>query len=223
MDMKKRGKVITSYYLNTESTDCWTSIENLIKTVYYDLAYFALCHKHYDTGCKPVMEKWIYASHNGHQARPHSTKSIIHEQQPRRELENIRSINSRNGGTDEAFIHPFPNLDGHLHIVFLDSIALDEKTSAQRRTTINSLLPHLTSGLLRWLQTHRTRQKGKILTKREFDVLHWIKEGKSTWEVAIILGIKDRTVKYHLNNIYKKLDSTNRTQAVSTAIKLNRI
>ena len=52
------------------------------------------------------------------------------------------------------------------------------------------------------------------LTNREVEVLRWIKEGKTNWEISRILNITERTVKYHTENIYKKLGVSSRTHAV---------
>ncbi len=58
------------------------------------------------------------------------------------------------------------------------------------------------------------------VTHREIDVLRWVKEGKSNYEIGIILGISGLTVKNHLQKIYKKLNVQNRAQAVSRIISL---
>ena len=57
------------------------------------------------------------------------------------------------------------------------------------------------------------------LTKRQLEILYWAKAGKSNWEIAKILAITERTVKFHLSNIYIKLDVTNRSQAIVKAIE----
>ena len=59
------------------------------------------------------------------------------------------------------------------------------------------------------------------LTPRESDVLFWATEGKSAWEIAMILDISERTVKFHLSNIYQKMGVSTRAQAVAVAIKQN--
>ena len=56
-------------------------------------------------------------------------------------------------------------------------------------------------------------------TVREKETLKWAYEGKTAWEIGIILSISERTVKFHLNNIYQKLNVTNRSQAVAKAIR----
>lgn len=57
------------------------------------------------------------------------------------------------------------------------------------------------------------------LTKREKDVLCWAAEGKTAWEIGAILSISERTVKFHLSNIYRKLGVHTRAQALMTAIR----
>jgi DNA-binding CsgD family transcriptional regulator/DNA-binding transcriptional MerR regulator len=52
------------------------------------------------------------------------------------------------------------------------------------------------------------------LTKREAEVLFWLAKDQSTNEVAQLLGISDRTVKKHLENVYEKFDVKSRLAAV---------
>ncbi|NOZ54923.1 MAG: helix-turn-helix transcriptional regulator [Gammaproteobacteria bacterium] len=59
------------------------------------------------------------------------------------------------------------------------------------------------------------------LTDREIEILRWLMEGKSSWDVGKILSISERTVKYHVNNICVKLNAVNRTHAVAKAILNN--
>lgn len=55
------------------------------------------------------------------------------------------------------------------------------------------------------------------LSKREVEVLRLTAEGKTRSEVAAQLGIRADTVKKHLSNAYKKLDASNKTEAIRTA------
>lgn len=55
------------------------------------------------------------------------------------------------------------------------------------------------------------------LSKREIEVLRLLAEGFSNNEIAQRLYISLRTVKYHITNIFTKLNVENRTQAVSRA------
>ena len=42
--------------------------------------------------------------------------------------------------------------------------------------------------------------------------------GKTAWEVGTILGISERTVRFHLNAAREKLQCTTTTQAVARAV-----
>jgi DNA-binding NarL/FixJ family response regulator len=56
------------------------------------------------------------------------------------------------------------------------------------------------------------------LTDREREVLTWVGRGKTSSEIGIILGLTERTVNFHCDRAMKRLDVTNRTQAVAKAI-----
>jgi DNA-binding NarL/FixJ family response regulator len=57
------------------------------------------------------------------------------------------------------------------------------------------------------------------LTAREKEILVWVKEGKNNWEIASILDITQDTVKFHLKNIFQKLNVANRSQAITAALE----
>jgi DNA-binding CsgD family transcriptional regulator len=84
------------------------------------------------------------------------------------------------------------------------------------RSIIELTLPHLSQAFKR-LRSICTAWKSH-LTKRECEVLNWLKAGKTSWEIAQILGISERCVNFHVENIKIKLDSANRTQAVAIAV-----
>jgi DNA-binding NarL/FixJ family response regulator len=51
------------------------------------------------------------------------------------------------------------------------------------------------------------------LTRRELEILRLAAEGLSNAELAKMLWVTEQTVKFHLSNIYRKLDVANRTEA----------
>jgi DNA-binding NarL/FixJ family response regulator len=51
------------------------------------------------------------------------------------------------------------------------------------------------------------------LTKREVEILQLVAEGHSNAQLAKMLWVTEQTVKFHLSNIYRKLDVSNRTEA----------
>jgi LuxR family quorum sensing-dependent transcriptional regulator len=66
-------------------------------------------------------------------------------------------------------------------------------------------------------------QRRRVLSERERDVLAWAAEGKSSWEIATILGVTERTVNWHVEQSKKKLDAVTRTQAVIKALRSGEI
>lgn len=60
--------------------------------------------------------------------------------------------------------------------------------------------------------------KESILTEKEMIVLEKVVRGAASKEIAIDMGITERTVKAHLTNIYRKLEVNSRTEAVALAI-----
>jgi DNA-binding NarL/FixJ family response regulator len=68
---------------------------------------------------------------------------------------------------------------------------------------------------------HRRQSSGVIatggrasgLTKREVEILRLVAEGHSNSQLAKMLWVTEQTVKFHLSNIYRKLEVANRTEA----------
>jgi DNA-binding CsgD family transcriptional regulator len=57
-----------------------------------------------------------------------------------------------------------------------------------------------------------------LVSARELDCLKWTAAGKTALEASIILGISERTVRFHLNAAREKLGCVTTTQAVAKAI-----
>ncbi|CTQ47601.1 LuxR family transcriptional regulator [Roseibium aggregatum] len=57
------------------------------------------------------------------------------------------------------------------------------------------------------------------LTTREKEVLSWSAEGKSDWETAQIIGISRSTIRFHWNNIFRKLGVNNKITATVHAVR----
>ncbi len=55
--------------------------------------------------------------------------------------------------------------------------------------------------------------KPSSLTRREVEILQLAAEGHSNAQMAKLLWVTEQTVKFHLSNIYRKLDVSNRTEA----------
>jgi DNA-binding NarL/FixJ family response regulator len=62
-----------------------------------------------------------------------------------------------------------------------------------------------------------------VLSSREAQILRALAKGHTTKKIAADLGLKPPSVESHLRNLFKKLDATNRGEAVSSALKLGLI
>ncbi|MFG0327401.1 MAG: LuxR C-terminal-related transcriptional regulator [Phycisphaerales bacterium JB037] len=58
------------------------------------------------------------------------------------------------------------------------------------------------------------------LTPREIECLSWCARGSTNDEIAAALGIRERTVRYHLGNAFRKLGSDRRGLAITRAVRL---
>jgi DNA-binding NarL/FixJ family response regulator len=63
-------------------------------------------------------------------------------------------------------------------------------------------------------------QQALPLTQRESQVLYWIGSGKTNREIGQILDNSPRTVNKHLEQIFRKLEVSNRTSAAAIAIRI---
>jgi Response regulator containing a CheY-like receiver domain and an HTH DNA-binding domain len=62
--------------------------------------------------------------------------------------------------------------------------------------------------------TYEEIQKRFHLTKREFEIIHLVYQGRSNPEISEYLNISTGTVKRHIQNIFKKMDIKNRYELI---------
>ncbi|MDC4223558.1 MAG: LuxR C-terminal-related transcriptional regulator, partial [Candidatus Manganitrophus sp.] len=82
---------------------------------------------------------------------------------------------------------------------------------------LEHLVPHLHVALMRTLSPPSTHNPD--LSHREREVLDWMKEGKTSWEISHILQISERTVNFHVQNILSKLQASTRGHAIALALQ----
>lgn len=107
-------------------------------------------------------------------------------------------------GADDYIVKPFvlPNLLARIEAVLRRSRTPQNK-SPKSNVTINQI------------------NQFNSLTRREKDVLLLVTQGENNKSIAEKLVVSEITVKSHLNNIFKKLNVSNRTQAVLLAMQMN--
>lgn len=86
------------------------------------------------------------------------------------------------------------------------------------RPVLEYLSRYLHGALLR-LAPSSPSESIDILSPREKTVLNWMRHGKTNWEISKILGVSERTVRFHVEGIFNKLNVTSRTQAVAYAVE----
>ena len=57
-------------------------------------------------------------------------------------------------------------------------------------------------------------ENNHYLSAREVEVMEWVKLGKTNYEIGSILNISGFTVKNHMSRVFKKMEVSNRAQAV---------
>jgi LuxR family transcriptional regulator, quorum-sensing system regulator CviR len=123
---------------------------------------------------------------------------------------------SRSFGINEGFISVAHNyFSGTTSIFFFTAprMPCDERA----KTVLEALCPHFHEALRRICGGARPSPENP-LSDREREILQWIKEGKSSWTISLILSISEATVKFHVGNILRKLDASTRAQAVASAM-----
>lgn len=65
----------------------------------------------------------------------------------------------------------------------------------------------------------RERAAHPTLTAREIEVMKLVATGRRDKEIAVALSISSHTVRVHMKNIFNKLDVSDRTEAMSLAIR----
>jgi DNA-binding NarL/FixJ family response regulator len=124
--------------------------------------------------------------------------------------ERAPSVNILVLSTDSNPAHIDATLSTGAFAYVLKTAEPDDLAAAIRQAFEHSLyLPGL--GMTAAVETPDLEATG--LTPREVEVLRFAAEGHSNAELARILFVSEQTVKFHLSNIYKKLEISNRTEA----------
>jgi len=86
--------------------------------------------------------------------------------------------------------------------------------SERDRDLLTVLRPHLHQA---YLDAERRRHPAPPLTARHWDLLHLVAAGHTNAQIARRLGISEATVRTHLEHIYRLLQVSSRTAAVTRA------
>jgi transcriptional regulator EpsA len=97
---------------------------------------------------------------------------------------------------------------------------------ARLRRQIELLVPHLYSTFLRVLTNEREvsapseGKSGRVITPRQAEILSLIKDGKTNAQIAEMLDCSQWTIKNHIQNILRRLETNSRAHALVQAMRL---
>lgn len=135
------------------------------------------------------------------------------------------------GRLSMQLVKSYGYLDGWTSAVYHKShsalsafIFAGQKAEKDQRTEaiLSCLSPHFAESLKSIHGSRLVKQKANKhlkVTRREVEVLKWLEQGKSTWDVSVILNRSEGVIKYHVANLMEKLSAQNRTHAVAIAIR----
>ncbi len=119
---------------------------------------------------------------------------------------------------------------GSIPFLFLTALADRETALKGRRLGADDFITKpIDFELLAEIVKTRLGPSGRLgrtpptLTRRETEVLTWAARGKSSTDIAAFLGLSDRTVDFHIENVLKKLGVATRVQAALKAKTLGLI
>lgn len=117
-----------------------------------------------------------------------------------------------------------PRRDAHGALSMFAVARADAALNEVEMQEINHRLARLTQvahlAMTRVLVKTLVPEASVRLSSRETTVIRWTAEGKTTAEIAAIMGLSVRTVTFHIGNVVKKLNATNKTAAAVRAAVL---
>lgn len=119
-------------------------------------------------------------------------------------------------GIADGLIVPWHGAHGEVGCVTLQGERLD--TGPREMATLR-LLGLYYAEVVKDLTDAAREEQSITLTKRQLDCLSWAAEGKTDWEISAILGISEKTVARHFEDIRQRLNVATRTQALVIALR----
>jgi DNA-binding NarL/FixJ family response regulator len=127
-----------------------------------------------------------------------------------------------------------PNAGASIPFIFLTAFGHRENQIEARRLGSDDFITKpidfelLVAVLQNVLQRAPTQPSGASLnlarsmqlTEREREIVTWVSKGKSSADVAQILGIAERTVNFHVEKVMRKLNVATRMQATIACVRL---
>jgi DNA-binding CsgD family transcriptional regulator len=129
---------------------------------------------------------------------------------------------SREAGLKHGISVPLFGPSGRVSVMSFAS-RFDDADPLHRMSRLNALAWQFHIAFAEIAPVPKQNNTKVELTARERDCLRWTAEGKSSWDIGMILKISESTVNFHLKNAMRKFGTASRTVAVVKAIRLNLI
>lgn len=119
----------------------------------------------------------------------------------------VHGIKDERGQNHILYVVFSPSLSPARSVHYYFKLLLPHVDTALRQLTPLRLQPNLCSAAKPYVEFG--------LSLREREIMDWVRAGKTNEIIGVILDISPFTVKNHLKRIFRKLDVSNRAQAVS--------
>ena len=97
---------------------------------------------------------------------------------------------------------------------------IEERELAEKGYRMSWLATAVNGAMSGYLLKQMVPEYAAVLTPRERETLTWSAAGKTYTEIGKIMTVDDRTVKFHLANVMRKLNASNKTEAAAKAALL---
>lgn len=126
-------------------------------------------------------------------------------------------------GLGHALVHGAKEFSGDSSGFFV-FMRMAEAPGRRHAYFAEMLMPYLHTTLHRMLHSEKDQpdtglRTNLALSTREAQVISLVRDGNTNQQIALVLGLSPLTVKNHVQNILRKLDVSNRAQAVAKAVK----
>lgn len=119
------------------------------------------------------------------------------------------------------------HLPGSMHFLLgmdrSSALPSEDDSLTQLLASLQLLAVYAQEPAVRLLRPLTGIEEVQRLTARELEILKLTADGKSAWVIGELLKISASTVNFHLANIYKKLDVSNKQQAIYAAMSMQLI
>jgi len=118
-------------------------------------------------------------------------------------------------------MHKEPELAQELLELGLAGYVLKEEAFDELSNAIQAVLQgeqFISPNLLKAIKN--SKQQKDLLSSREIEVLQFAAEGMSNKKIAQLIGISERTVRFHVSNCCLKLDAHGRSHAIAKAVQM---